>query len=135
MKQLVFCLVGAILSGAGFAFEVTLSDAAGRPFAPEGRIAIRQQRHADALGVETIRCTLTGLADTTQLVRAVVSAELPGATVVWDGRDEIPVAKAAFARPLLMDNHFLMGAMWNGERGVALASGAEDHTSYEDLVS
>ena len=135
MKQLVFCLVAAILSGAGFSFEVTLSDAAGRPFASEGRIAIRQQRHADAFGVETIRCTLTGLADTTQLVRAVVSAELPGATVVWDGRDEIPVAKAAFTRPLLMDNHFLMGAMWNGERGVALASGAEDHTSYEDLVS
>ena len=35
MKQLVFCLVAAILSGAGFSFEVTLSDAAGRPFAPE----------------------------------------------------------------------------------------------------
>ena len=81
MKQLVFCLVAAILSGAGFSFEVTLSDAAGRPFAPEGRVAMRQQRQTDASGVETIRCTLTGLADATQLVRAVVSAELPGARI------------------------------------------------------
>ena len=38
-------------------------------------------------------------------------------------------------RELLIGGYFLMGAAWSPARGVALASGAEDLTSYEDFIS
>jgi hypothetical protein len=125
--------IAASLACCGF--EVTLTDVGGKAFDHAGRVDFRQERSVGANGVETIRCTLTGMADATQMVLVVAKEDVPGATTVWDGNREFPKAKAAFTRPLLMAKYFLMGAAWGEGGGVALASGAEDMTSYEDLVS
>ena len=135
MRRFWSVLVVLILTFTSSALEVFLADADGKPFAAEGRVTFRVERNVDDRGVETVRCQLTGLTDATQKLQVVAAEDVRGAATVWDGKDEIPVAKAKFVRPLLMNCYFLMGAAWDGARGVALASGAEDLTSYEDLVS
>ena len=135
MKRFLVVLVVLSLAFASSALEVALMDADGKPFVAEGRVAFHVERNADDRGVETVRCQLTGLVDATQRLQIVATETVPGATVVWNGNKEIPVKKATFRQPLLASYHFLMGAAWDGKRGVALASGAEDLTSYEYLVS
>ena len=134
MKKMMAALFAAAAMTGG-AFEVTLTDDAGRPFADTAKADFRMTRTRDAGGVETVRCLLRSKTDERLLLKVVASDRLDGATVVWDGQDEVPKAKAAFTQPLLHDHHFLMGAAWGGGRGLALASGAEDLTSWEDLVS
>ena len=135
MKRSVICSSLLAFSVSCFGFEVAITDASGKHFDIAGKVDFRQERHADANGVETIRCILTGISDATQLVRVVASEHVHEAATVWDGLKEIPLSKASFEQPLLMDRHFLMGAAWGGSKGVALASGAEDMTSYEDFIS
>ena len=135
MRKFLAVLVVLVLTFASSALEVALTDANGKPFTAAGRVAFHVERNVDDRGVETVRCQLTGLVDATQKLQIVATEDVRGAKTVWDGRDAIPVAKAKFVRPLLMSGYFLMGAAWNGAQGVALASGAEDLTSYEDLVS
>ena len=134
MKAVLFAsIVGAVISCRGF--DVKLLDASDRPFPPDGRVSLETVRMLSTNGIETIRCTLKGLDSEVRLLKLVATIDVPGATTVWDGKDEVPKGKANFCRPLLRRQFFLMGAAWGKTNGMAIATGAEDMNSFEDLAS
>ena len=56
MRRYLAVLAVLILTFASSALEVALTDADGKPFAAEGRVAFCVERSVDANGVETVRC-------------------------------------------------------------------------------
>ena len=76
---ILFVLAFPVLSSA---LEVALTDADGKSFAAEGRVALHVERNVDDCGVETVRCQLTGLVDATQKLQIVATEDVHGAVTV-----------------------------------------------------
>ncbi len=131
MKQLLlFCFLP---SAAIAALEMSLADATGHPLAAATGVEMALSRSTDALGIETIVCRIRKTSPGTNLVLAIAQDRVPGATTIWDGREDVPVAKAPLERQLLLDNRFLFGGAHDEKRGIAVGIGAEDGVSFADF--
>ena len=133
MKSLLLASVLFAVPSAS-AFDVALQNRDGTPYRRDGQVELTVERMQDVCGAETIRCRVVSLCDRIQMLRIVASDEFKGATVLWDGKDEVKPSGRRISVPLYMNFRFLMVASWNESAGVALAAGAEDFNSYVDGI-
>lgn len=128
---LMMALVGLESQGV----DIAIMDREERVFDCAGRLETNVTRQQEPSGIETVKVEAKSLVDEPIHVKIVVRTDVPGATTIWDGRDEMKKPTEVKSASIVSGDHrFLLGAAWNAEKGVALALGAEDAPSFADLA-